>query len=415
MINYSLNYYEDFIKECQFKRIICVGVDDTFDKNIINRVLEFVDRVDYWITYKNDDFIIEICNKRYPVKNFDVLNKIDLDKYVLLIVSHYVDYIKKILEESLSDLNSSIINCYTYKLIKRDYNDRAVLNRRRWEEVSLYWYEYYLRCLNKNVVKEKIDERAKKLKKKDIKVIPRLVVVLTTKCNLNCENCIALTPYYKHQYDIPLQRITDSIDIITNAVDECTCLELIGGEPFLYSELVELLQYLKLNKKIKLIQITTNGMVFNYNPKYEELLQNNVTVRISNYNLSDKTEKFINWLNDNHIGHVIQNDLMWVPVGNIEDKHKTLKRIKDEYNLCFEGLNCKTLLNGKIFDCTFSSRIKDLGFTDFCENIDVLSEEITWQKLYNFFIRNESKACNYCNMMNPNVQLVECAIQKIHK
>lgn len=135
-------------------------------------------------------------------------------------------------------------------------------------------------------------------------------------------------------------------------------------------------------------------------------------IRISQYKLSREVDSFIDWLDEKHIIYFVQRGLKWIPVGDMADKHKTSDLLKDEYNLCFEGLNCKTLMKGKIFNCTFSSRLYDIGIVDNCEYLEILTDkEISWTKIYNFWTENISRACNFCNMMNPNAKLIECAVQ----
>lgn len=411
MIKYCLNYYEDFVEECKTRRIICVGLDDTFDEKKRKILLRIKSKIDYWVTYEGSLSQSIIEDYASVIISFRELKALNLNEYVLLIVTDHVDYAKKLLRENIcDDIN---VKCYTCKFVHRDYYDEDVLKLKRLDDVALHWYEYYLsHIFESNSNEQLLAERKNALIKNDIRVIPRLVVVLTTKCNLSCENCIALTTHYDKQYDVPADIIIKSVEKISEVIDECTCVELIGGEPFLYKDLAKILHYLKNNSKVRFIQITTNGMVFDYDNKYQKLLLGNVIVRVSDYSISDNTQRFISWLNNYNILHIVQKDIVWTAIGNIRNKNKKIQEIKDEYNLCFEGLHCKSLLNGVLYDCTFSSRICDLGYAKQCQVIDVLKEKLTWDRLLHYWIRNESNACCYCNIMNPNAELVKCAIQK---
>lgn len=411
MIKYCLNYYEDFVEECNNRRIICVGLDNTFDEKKRKTLFGFNSKIDYWVAFEGGFSHSIIENYASVIISFRELKTLNLDEYVFLIVTDYVDYAKKKLKECVChDVN---VNCYTCKFVYRDYYDEKVLKSKRLDDVAMHWYEYYLSyILESNQKEQLLTERKNLLIQNDIRVIPRLVVVLTTRCNLFCENCIALTTHYSKQYDVPADIIIKSIEKISEVIDECTCVELIGGEPFLYKDLMRIICYLKNNSKVKFIQITTNGMIFNYDNEYKALLQGNVIVRVSDYSISNNAQKFVSWLKNNNISYMVQKDLVWTAIGSIRNKNKKSQEIKDEYNLCFEGLNCKSLLKGVIYDCTFSSRICDLGYADQCQVIDVLKEELTWDRLLSYWVRNESNACHYCNLMNPNAELVICAVQK---
>lgn len=414
MIEYCLNYYEDFVQECKTKRILCIGYDHTFNSDKRELLSGFIKKIDYWVTY--EEFFSSPFEENSSIVSisFERLNAIDLNEYVFLIISDYVDYMKIKLKELVSD--DTYVKCYTYKFAYRDYYDEKKLKSNRLDKVAMYWYQYYLTHVLEIQQKEQlITKREHALCKNEIRVIPRLVVVLTTKCNLSCKDCIALTTHYKHPYDIPADIIIKSLEKITKVIDECICVELIGGEPFMYKYLPQVLRYLKNHSKIKFIQITTNGIVFDYNNEYKELLTGNVMVRVSDYSISDNTNEFVSWLKSNKIHHTVQKDLVWIPVADVSDKNKKSQDKKDEYNLCFEGLHCKTLLKGVLYDCTFSSRICDLGYAEQCQIIDVLKERVTWERLFRYWIRNESNACSYCNIMNPNTELVKSARQKNDK
>lgn len=61
----------------------------------------------------------------------------------------------------------------------------------------------------------------------------RLVVVLGTRCSLRCRDCNNLMPHFKPQKDLDINKIIESLEILTRNVSSILKCEFIGGEPFL--------------------------------------------------------------------------------------------------------------------------------------------------------------------------------------
>ena len=61
------------------------------------------------------------------------------------------------------------------------------------------------------------------------------------------------------RYDI--ESIIGSLDIILKNAQHIDSLQIQGGEPFLYSDLPELLAFLRKQRKIKSIGFTSRGML----------------------------------------------------------------------------------------------------------------------------------------------------------
>lgn len=90
-----------------------------------------------------------------------------------------------------------------------------------------------------------------------ISLAPRTVsIALTNRCNLDCYYCYAP----KNNSALPIQFVKD----VAVKLDELGTLELTfgGGEPFIYPEIIDLIQWLWQNTKLG-INITTNGLLLN--------------------------------------------------------------------------------------------------------------------------------------------------------
>lgn len=69
--------------------------------------------------------------------------------------------------------------------------------------------------------------------KKEVTLIPRLAVIITTRCTLRCKKCAGLFPYFAEKQDIAYQNIIKSMKAVEKKTDYIYCLELVGGESFL--------------------------------------------------------------------------------------------------------------------------------------------------------------------------------------
>lgn len=113
-----------------------------------------------------------------------------------------------------------------------------------------------------------------KYNEETLDLAPRTVsLALTNKCNLSCEYC----------YNI---KTNDEIDInylkkLVRKLDDLGCLELTigGGEPLIYSNLLEFCKWTWQNTKLG-INITTNGTLLD-KEKVEVLKSNTSSIRVS--------------------------------------------------------------------------------------------------------------------------------------
>ena len=92
--------------------------------------------------------------------------------------------------------------------------------------------------------------------------INRVDISVTNRCTLNCEGCNMLMSYYCNPQDRKLDEIKRDLDAFFEWVDTVEDMNLLGGEPLLYPELVEVLQYIQNNYRDKIVDIYmfTNGM-----------------------------------------------------------------------------------------------------------------------------------------------------------
>ena len=234
-------------------------------------------------------------------------------------------------------------------------------------------------------------------------IYPDVVVVMTTHCSLKCKNCNNLIPCYEEPYHIPAGELIKDIDTLLSHTDTCLKIQLMGGEPFVYPYLPEVLDYLKGHPKIMSVGITTNGTII---PKAEVLEKIAAlpckNIAISDYGLpQQKIKELCRTLKKYGISYHRSYARTWADPGGVECRNKSLKQLSKEYNSCFSSRYCRTMLNGKLFLCARSASLFDLGYMESSHDaFDIRLKRTDGEfrrELRNFFLKDYAEACNYCD------------------
>ena len=152
--------------------------------------------------------------------------------------------------------------------------------------------------------------------------INRVDISVTNRCTLNCEGCNMLMSYYHNPQDRRLDEIKQDLDSFFRWVDTVEDMNLLGGEPLLYPELVEVLNYIQDNYRDKIIDIYmfTNGMC-NLSEKLLEISHRmDVIYDVSDYTyglpqLEPRLEKFQETLSRHQIRYVRKKMDFWLDFG----------------------------------------------------------------------------------------------------
>ena len=106
------------------------------------------------------------------------------------------------------------------------------------------------------------------------KKINQCTVVLTHNCNLRCEFCYAKSAGYKETDRISIKNLKEIVSFCKDS--KVKYLVFTGGEPLLYPNLVEVLQYIKTNTPSISVAIPTNGVLLKDLDYCKKLIENGV-------------------------------------------------------------------------------------------------------------------------------------------
>lgn len=234
-------------------------------------------------------------------------------------------------------------------------------------------------------------------------VLPRLVYPITSRCSLNCENCINLIPYYQKRNDIDVGAFVSDTNRILELVDEIIFFELGGGEPLLHCDLITILDFLSGIEKIRNVIIISNGIV-NINDNVLTKLKNDkFIVRFSDYGLSNRLYMLRERLNTLGVRSETYENMSWYSPGKPVKKEKSVKALMQQYRTCHASQLCKTLKNGKMYSCNRSMALHEIGILDSpLDYIDIYNNNRI--DLYNFYDRKYCNACDYCELYSTEMK-----------
>lgn len=404
----NVNKYE-FIEENKGKEIIIFGTGNMMYEasNMFSFSSDF--KVSLVIDNSEEKIGSEIVlnHHTYTVKSPDILFKIDSLNKVMLITTKYY---KEIIEQCNLIDNISEMKCYSYVKINWNENlfDRSMSG--------------LIKLMEKKGVSKEISEntlykyKVKRETKKDYLIIPKINLIVTDKCTLKCDKCRALMPDMCNPKDEDLDKVLEEMDIILDAVDDIIDFEPIGGEPFLYKYLPEVLDYACLSDKINTVVISTNGTIIPNERLLMALKNKKVFVNISDYGYICPLSKLVKCFEDNGILFEVESNQTWFDVGDTTYRNRDEKQLMDEFENCYCQYLVKYVWNKKIWVCPRAPRLKSLGITTDERDYSVLSKEdnaeIVRKKILDLYRRRYANACNYCDQGNLKIKYVRAGEQR---
>ena len=220
-------------------------------------------------------------------------------------------------ELKLQENSIVIVTCSNYDEI------RPILEKKGYKNLNnLFYYEDFIKIFE-------LYEHGRLISN-------RLDISLTEKCSLKCIKCNMFMPYFKNPKNQKLEDVKKDVDLYFDLVDHVKILNLLGGEPLLYPDLEEVINYIgkRYGSRIERIIIFTNGTIIPKENIIKAIKENNITVQFSDYtkvvDYKEKIEKSINILNEEGIDNYKLVSDNWGDFGfpdnpnNIQDEEKLI-------------------------------------------------------------------------------------------
>lgn len=247
-------------------------------------------------------------------------------------------------------------------------------------------------------------------KLKDIPLLETKFMALSVgqACNFKCKDCANFAPYAKAEnMRYNLKNIKRDIEKIFSYFSEIDTFHIQGGEPFLYTELAEILQFLydKYQGKVHNIQIATNGAIKPSQEVINIIKQNIFSIRISNYGIDEQTDKnikeTIRLLDKNGINYrkydFVGRKGEWTQAGEIDYEAPPGENVYEKVTNC-SWCSCYTVENGMVGRCARSIPARSLQKLEIKEkDYLILTEDISIEIVGKYFMFIEPMdCCKHC-------------------
>lgn len=253
------------------------------------------------------------------------------------------------------------------------------------------------------------------LKYENIVHIFQTDILVTERCNLACSHCNMFIPHFESPTHRDVNQIKSDIDVYFTIVDYVSVYHLVGGEPFLYPNIQDIIEHILTNysNKIDKFIITTNGTVIPKEPTLELLKNNNIILSVSDY--SDKLEKLKNKVirtietyKFHNIKHYVRNSIEWYDFGDLRIK-KNMKTddLINHFDSCtapFRGLN-----DGKFYYCHLNTSAVATKIFPLNDNDYISLDSVTKEELIKFDLGYTTLGyvtfCDNCNGCNTGIKI----------
>lgn len=196
----------------------------------------------------------------------------------------------------------------------------------------------------------------------------RVDISITQYCNLRCEKCNMLSPYFRRPEHQKIKQLKDDVDCYFRWVDNVQLFNILGGEPFLHPQVEEFTQYVcdKYIDKIEQIVFFTNGLVKLSESMLALIKKYNIEIQVSDYRrgiptVAEKVDRFIQELEQMSISYRRNIDNEWIDFGF--PSYINEKMNKDEMTVFFDRCYSpfRGLCDGKLYYCHLNTAAVNAG------------------------------------------------------
>ncbi|SFC94489.1 radical SAM protein [Butyrivibrio sp. YAB3001] len=284
--------------------------------------------------------------------NFNILAIIDNDEKKIGTI--YQDYKIKRLDDVAELIKETKIivttSQYYYKDIRKQLEGKGLV-----ENIDFVMYQQF------------ITEWFYKYQKKIY--LLKTDISLTTRCTLNCKNCMQFLPYWDEVGENSLESIDENLECYFDCVDYLFDLDIVGGEPFLYSKLYDFVELIGRNyrDKIGYVGFITNGTIVPKDEVLELMSKYNFQVSITDYSQNitykHRIPELIKKLEQYGITYMRNINIDWFDFGFPEKKYcyddkyavthmaicNSIEHVLDNQRLYYCGLEWSAQ-KGKLFE-----------------------------------------------------------------
>jgi len=229
--------------------------------------------------------------------------------------------------------------------------------------------------------------------------------VLGQYCTLRCKHCNEMIPYQSNREFVALEEVLRDCRKLIGSCYFLPYMELVGGEPFLYPQLEELLQELLQIPNLGYIKIFTNGTIVPSDSLCDILKNKRIVVNLSDYTMAvtgqllDNIQATQDKLTAKGINYLHSRARTWLTF-DFENRGKSEEELKKGFAAC-NSADCQRLHKGVSYRCHHQYAGMRLGTCPEAEDDIVRIHEFSTEGLREACDYLEKKvfidACRYCN------------------
>ena len=201
---------------------------------------------------------------------------------------------------------------------------------------------------------------------------------LAEHCNLNCAGCDNLSPLAEPEFVSVEEFMKDFKRMAELFNHECSRIHLLGGEPLLHPELLNLIEIARDNFTQGIINLYTNGILLPQQDDkfWQTCKKSNITLIITKYPINIDREKIMK----NAEKFDIQ--VKWVGFEGLKGKQFAMRPLnlsgsgdmKNNFAMCYRACVCIALSHGKLFPCSLAPNIRHFN-KYFKQNIPITEDD----------------------------------------
>lgn len=249
-------------------------------------------------------------------------------------------------------------------------------------------------------------------------------ICLTERCTLKCKKCAhACYNVANSAQDPTVEYVKESADWFFSKFDIVREFDLIGGEPFLYKDIKEIITYIgeKYRDKIILFAITTNGTILPDDEIIDLCKKYDVTIRVSDYSASiprlrSQYKKLYDKLSANRvIVWETDNENSWFDYGfEVVDQGSNEKDLIEVFDKC--RTPCREISGSRYYYCVMARSVAsnlgiEIGETDYIDLAEIEDKTILLEFQMGFSDKGYLDMCRYCRGIEARNYLIPAAEQ----
>ncbi len=396
------------------RHVVCfgagdMGTDALYDEGLAHMVSYFVDN-----DMSKQKRLIPYGGRQIPVFSPDKLK--DAGKLAILITSVYDSEIISQIDSwpELVDVPYAVFQ--DVQFAAEPGSDEFF--RRRMLQQCLIEYESALR--RRKVDRMQISKMLEQKRKQILGgygtlIVPGIDVTSHTHCNLKCAGCSQLRPLFLHPKNIPVEKVIKDMELFFESVDECIRVT-VGGEPFIYPDILKILKWLQTQEKAFSVIMFTNGLAMPDDDCLSVMKNPKFWIGIADYGMIQSMSKLAEKLEAAGVNFDVRTNQGWIDCGGVDKRGRTEKELSESYLRCNTGLICKSIYNGAMYCCNRAVFVHaiDCGYDskrDYFYLDDFTMAERRKKIRDMFCMTNIADACDYCDQGERNIRKIEAGVQ----